>query len=233
MEERPNYFAIIPANVRYDKNLNPNAKLLYGEITALSNKKGYCYATNEYFAELYNLSTRTITELVKKLEDSKYIFCEIETKRFEDGTVKKERKIYINHIEVLQQNHIEVFPQNHIEENFAYNNINNINNINNNNYTKPKSVKHKYGEYQNVLLTDDEYNKLKQKFNDNVTNVIKELDEGIELHGYKYKSHYLAILKWQEKRKLEQPSAPQQEEEETPEERAARFERNMQLWKSL
>lgn len=232
MEERPNYYAIIPANVRYDKNLNSTAKLLYGEITALSNKKGYCYATNDYFAELYNLSTRTITELVKKLEDSKYIFCEVETKRFEDGTVKKERKIYINHIEVFPQNHIEVFPQNHVEENFAYNNINNINNINNNIYTKTKPVKHKYGEYQNVLLTDEEYNKLKEKFKENVNDVIKELDEGIEQYGYKYKSHYLTILKWQEKRKLEKPSAPQQEEE-TPEERAARLERNMQLWNSL
>jgi 5-methylcytosine-specific restriction endonuclease McrA len=60
-----------------------------------------------------------------------------------------------------------------------------------------KPTKHKYGEYKNVLLTDDEYEKLSDKVNRDA--MIKKLDEGIELKGYKYKSHYLAILKWAEK----------------------------------
>lgn len=64
----------------------------------------------------------------------------------------------------------------------------------------PKQTKHKYGEYKNVLLTDTEYGKLKERFPD-VDARIKKLDEGIELKGYKYKSHYLAIIKWAEKDK--------------------------------
>lgn len=39
--ERPAYWAVIPASVRYDRELPPNAKLLYGEVTALSDKLGY------------------------------------------------------------------------------------------------------------------------------------------------------------------------------------------------
>jgi hypothetical protein len=69
MTENPNYYAVIPANVRYS-DITPNAKLLYGEITALANKTGYCYANNSYFSNLYNVSevsiSKWISELVKK-----------------------------------------------------------------------------------------------------------------------------------------------------------------------
>lgn len=66
------------------------------------------------------------------------------------------------------------------------------------NITKHNITKHKYGEYQHVLLSDDELDKLKAKFKDWEAR-IKRLDEGIEMKGYKYKNHYLTILKWAEK----------------------------------
>lgn len=66
MENKPNYYAIIPAEVRY-ADIKANAKLLYGEITALSNKEGYCWASNDYFAKLYGVSTNSISSWVKAL----------------------------------------------------------------------------------------------------------------------------------------------------------------------
>ncbi|MBQ8145053.1 MAG: helix-turn-helix domain-containing protein [Butyricicoccus sp.] len=75
--EKPGYFAILPANVRYDEALRPNAKLLFAEITALSNKSGYCTAGNAYFAELFGLSKKTISELISQLETQGYLRVEI------------------------------------------------------------------------------------------------------------------------------------------------------------
>ncbi|EGO2728578.1 helix-turn-helix domain-containing protein, partial [Enterococcus faecalis] len=77
MNEHRGYYAIIPAIVRYDNHLNGNAKLLYGELTALANEKGYCWATNQYFANLYNVSKRTIISWLKQLEERNYIKIQI------------------------------------------------------------------------------------------------------------------------------------------------------------
>lgn len=62
---------------------------------------------------------------------------------------------------------------------------------------KSKKTKHKYGQYQHVLLTDDEYNRLGVDYGDLTRNAaIKFLDEWIEEKGYKSKSHNLAIRRW-------------------------------------
>lgn len=82
MEEKKNkgYYAIIPSYVRYDNDLPPNAKLLYGEITSLTNSKGYCWATNEYFASLYNVGKQSVSLWIKALVDKGYIESEIKYK---------------------------------------------------------------------------------------------------------------------------------------------------------
>ena len=88
MNDKPNYYAIIPADVRYS-NLKPNAKLLYGEITALSGKLGYCYASNNYFAELYGVSKNTVSRWISDL--NKLGFINIEVERNEKKQVIKRR----------------------------------------------------------------------------------------------------------------------------------------------
>jgi len=77
MKENPSYYAIIPANVRYS-DLKPNAKLLYGEITALSNKFGFCFASNKYFSELYNVNKNTVSSWLSDLKNYGFIVINIE-----------------------------------------------------------------------------------------------------------------------------------------------------------
>ena len=81
-ENKVNYYAIIPATVRYSKELKANEKLLYGEITSLSNKNGYCYAQNRYFADLYGVSIETVSRWLSNLQ--KCGFIQIEVKRNEN-----------------------------------------------------------------------------------------------------------------------------------------------------
>lgn len=91
-DARPGYYAIIPAEVRYDDRIPPNAKLLYGEISALIGAGGFCYASNQYFSRIYGMSVDTISRLLKKLEDNGYIKREIEKDR--SGQVVR-RKVYL------------------------------------------------------------------------------------------------------------------------------------------
>ena len=89
MKNFPSYYAIIPATVRYDKRLSANAKLLYGEITALCGKGGYCWARNSYFAELYGVNKISISRMIKQLIDYGYIFSEI---KYREGSKEIERR---------------------------------------------------------------------------------------------------------------------------------------------
>ena len=73
MKEKPNYYAIIPAEVRYSKALTPNAKLLYAEITALCNMNGKCTASTEYFCRVYEVSRASIQNWLSLLDKNGYI----------------------------------------------------------------------------------------------------------------------------------------------------------------
>ena len=92
--EKPNYFGILPANVRYDKNLKPMEKILYTEISSLTNKDGYCYATNSYFSKLYEVHKNTVGAWINNLEKQGYIKTVLIYKKGTKEII--ERRIYIN-----------------------------------------------------------------------------------------------------------------------------------------
>ena len=83
MMDKPAYYVIVPAAVRYDEKLTANAKLLYGEITALCNKEGYCWAGNSYFANLYGVSKNSISSWINNLRDAGHISVQM---NYKEGT---------------------------------------------------------------------------------------------------------------------------------------------------
>lgn len=94
-EKQPSYYAIIPSTVRYDENLKFAERLLYGEITALIGKEGYCYASNSYFAKLYGVIPGTISRYISHLNKLGYIKVELIKNEYKEIT---ERRIYITDI---------------------------------------------------------------------------------------------------------------------------------------
>lgn len=88
--KRSNWDSLLPAAVRYDSRLKGDAKVLYSEILLLSNKAGYCYATDQHLAALFDAGQRTAARHIAELK--KYGYIKIETKR--QGVTVTQRRIY-------------------------------------------------------------------------------------------------------------------------------------------
>lgn len=145
MDERtPGYYAVIPASIRYDDQIPANAKLMYGEISALIGSDGFCYASNAYFASLYKLSERTISGLISALQKGGYIMVQIE----KDATGQvTQRKIFLTSSALDGQPLENIFYtpgkdfRGGIEEIFQYINLSNTNIEKENKKENPSSRK--------------------------------------------------------------------------------------------
>ena len=91
--EKPSYYGILPASIRYDKRLKPMEKILYSEITALTNSQGYCFASNSYFGQLYEVDKKTVGVWVNNLVKLGYLKLELIYK--ENSKEVLERRLYI------------------------------------------------------------------------------------------------------------------------------------------
>lgn len=122
--EQPNYYAVIPSNVRYDKELKANEKLLYGEIAALTQKDGTCWATNKYFAELYDTTNETISRYLSHLKEKGYITMAFQYSKENEKLIEKRIIGIDKNINIPCQKN-----QEGIDENVKENNTSNNNNI--------------------------------------------------------------------------------------------------------
>ena len=172
-------------------NLSGMQEKLYAIIYGFSQTGRNCYdGSLQYLADWTNSTERSVINnlnalvkkgLLEKIEVAynKYQYKAV-VKKFHDANFDGEKispdgeKISPNNIDILKTN-----------------------NSSNKRENKTTQIKHKYGEYQNVLLKDNELKTLVVIYGQEKTDAcIKELDEYIEMKGAKYKNHYLVLRKW-------------------------------------
>ena len=179
---KSSYYSILPAVVRYDKNLTDKAKLLYSEITCLCNKEGYCFATNNYFANLYNCTPRAIQFTISKLQEKGYIKIIVEN--------NYQRKIYLTDALGYEKNFTHNNIKYNIDDLFILI-INNSNKISNEFYSNLNRLEFIYPKV--IINTMEQANLVKLKeiiytlfliYNSNFKSIMCKFDREILVNLY-------------------------------------------------
>lgn len=186
-----NYYSIIPATVRYDTRLAPAEKLLYGELTALSNKDGFCYAKNRYFADLYNVAVGTVSRWLSNLQKFGYIVIEIIRNNKKEIV---ERRIYISDNPYTQKC---IYPTNknvkedNIDNNIFNEIINNSDKISNDFYYILDTLELLYPQKLILNMQQDSMDKIKniiivlyEIYNSNLKYILRKVDRNTLIKLY-------------------------------------------------
>lgn len=212
--EQPSYYAILTASVRYDNRLTDSEKILYAEITALSNKYGYCSASNNYFAKLYEVSKRTISTRINNLKKLNYLKIELEL----NGKEVKKRKMYpITHTSIPIEDNFHGGVENivrtpieaNFQENITSNNITRLNNTSSSASTTQQPLPNSHSNVFNFYQENgfgmlrpiivDQINNWIDDFNNNEDIVIEAFKEAASNNVFKW-SYVNSILRnWSEK----------------------------------
>lgn len=149
-QEKVGYYSVIPATVLYNKELKANEKLLYAIITSLACKEGYCFASNNYFAEELGVHPKTVSSWISDLRDKNFI--RVDLIRNENKQIIQ-RKIYINDVPYPLNNGYHYKSKNgqaihpKVEDNNIKNNIKNNNKVNRkiiSNYTNQREYSEEF-----------------------------------------------------------------------------------------
>ena len=212
-------FVVVQGFMLTDLKLKGNELIIYAIIYGFSQAENQVFnGSLQYLADWTNSTKQSVLRCLKSLTEKGFIekmdkilngvkFCEYRATNL--TTVLKKVEYPIN--ESLTAGGQEMITGG-IQENSP--NIISLNNTLNNIVEKDKDnkpVKHKYGEYKNVLLTDEQLETLKAEFPNDWADRIEELSEGIEYKGYKYKNHLIAIRKWA-KKSNPKPTQPKQQQ---------------------
>ena len=191
----------IPKDIWLNRDLPVMEKLFLVEIDSLDNEQG-CFASNKHFSDFFDISKGRCTQIIKSLEEKGLVSIKHEYKgkqiiRRTIRVVNKVNKVdnELNGVVNNLNEGSEKTKQGYLENDEDNNTINNpINNSYNNKQTK--KTRHKYGDNQNVLMTKEEYDKLSEKFPNDLEKRINNLSYYMASTGKSYKSHYMTIIAW-------------------------------------
>ena len=212
--------------VMRNKLLAPESKAIYAYLASFAGSNDTCYPTKDLMCSELCMSENRLSKYIKQLVE----LGVIEVNRQKRGGLKANNEYKIIHsIRYIENRGIENrgienrgIENTEVENRGIENMGTNINNFNNNNLNnnsiknnnavsgetdttaqRQKPTKHKYGEYNNVLLTDEELEKLKEEYCDYETR-IERLSSYVASTGKKYKSHYATIRNWARKERENQ-----------------------------
>lgn len=207
MEQQRQFRGVwIPKEIWLNKDLTQQEKMMLVEIDSLEDEEKGCWASNKHFVNLFGITASRASQVIQSLYKKGYIRIDYDMngKEVETRHIRINRPPYPEKIGMLKsdigmlksETGVCQFDKggyvNFLKENNTY-----INNTNKN--IKEKiNKKEKYGEFQNVLLTNEEYHKLEES---NLLSYIETLSSYIASKGKKYKSHYATILNWSRKDK--------------------------------
>lgn len=203
-------FGVIGKVPMRDKRLSAEAKAIYAYICSFAGAGGTAFPSVALICDELGMSENRFYRHKKQLEECGYLEC---VQQRQGNRLTKNIYKIVGFPRSLSP-HFEG-TQNEYTQNVGSQNEGTINNSSINNSfksinskeiypsekkedsgVKKKPVKHKHGEYQNVLLTDEELDKLKADFPRDWQQRIETLSEYIASKGAKYKSHFVTIKSW-------------------------------------
>ena len=204
---RSNYISVLGFMVR-DLQLKGNELLVYAIIYGFSQAENQVFNGGlQYLADWTNSTKQSVVRCLKSLTEKGYIqknekiingvkFCEYYATKFNGVLNKVAYPIQQSLTGGMQQSLPNNIGFNNLKDNIKYN----IYSASPAEPTKPSAPqKHKYGEYKNVLLTDEEYEKLQNEFPNDYEERIERLSSYIASKGAKYKNHLATIRNWARK----------------------------------
>lgn len=217
------YLAVLPLCILSDEELQPAAKIHYGCFVGLSKKEGYCWATDEQFAQMHGVSVSTIEKWNRTLSEKGYIQRETHNDPYRDKTGrllwKRRRRIYtraeISGKEVESLKNDASFKEggNDPSQNQEFVDSSKKEGCKRE-ISKGKISKEKrgrclssepmsfYGSDELFKMTSTQHDKLQKEVGaEQLAELIEELNNYIGSTGVKYKSHYHTLKSWYNRKK--------------------------------